>query len=79
MTSHLLTSRLTVVRIVVTIITFWFAGHDVANAGETLQYNRDVRPILAEHCFACHGLDSVSREADLRLDRRDCAEGSLGE
>ena len=73
MTSHLLTSRLTVVRIVVTIITFWFAGHDVANAGETLQYNRDVRPILAEHCFACHGLDSVSREADLRLDRRNAA------
>ena len=37
----------------------------------TLEYNRDVRPILAENCFACHGPDSAARKADLRLDRRD--------
>jgi len=73
MTSYSHTSRLTVARIVATILTFWLAGHDVANADEPLQYNRDIRPILAEHCFACHGLDSVSREADLRLDLRDAA------
>src|SRR3954470_6475866 len=39
----------------------------------TLEYNRDVRPILAENCFACHGPDSAARKADLRLDRRDDA------
>ncbi|MFN3192336.1 MAG: DUF1553 domain-containing protein [Aureliella sp.] len=45
----------------------------VADEGGTLQYNRDIRPILADHCFACHGLDEASREADLRLDQREAA------
>ena len=42
-------------------------------AGDKLEYNRDIRPILAENCFACHGTDSSARKADLRLDRRDAA------
>lgn len=40
---------------------------------EPLEYNRDIRPILAENCFACHGPDSASRKADLRLDQFDAA------
>jgi hypothetical protein len=46
---------------------------DAASADDQLQYNRDVRPILADHCFACHGADSASRKADLRIDLRDAA------
>ncbi len=38
-----------------------------------LSYSRDVLPILAEHCFACHGPDPAAREADLRLDLRESA------
>src|SRR5690606_11886972 len=38
-----------------------------------VDYNRDVRPILAENCYACHGPDSGAREAGLRLDRQDDA------
>ena len=38
-----------------------------------LQYNRDVRPILAENCFACHGPDSAARKGKLRLDQREAA------
>jgi hypothetical protein len=44
-----------------------------ARAAGKIEYNRDVRPILAENCFACHGPDSAARKAGLRLDRRDDA------
>jgi hypothetical protein len=42
-------------------------------AADRLEYNRDIRPILAENCFACHGPDSAARKAELRLDVRDVA------
>jgi hypothetical protein len=38
-----------------------------------LDYNREIRPILAENCFSCHGQDANKRQADLRLDVRDAA------
>jgi hypothetical protein len=40
---------------------------------ELLDYGRDVRPILSDRCFACHGQDSSKREGGLRLDQRDAA------
>lgn len=44
-------------------------------AAEELSYNRDVRPILSDNCFACHGPDKNQRKARLRLDDRDVAVG----
>jgi hypothetical protein len=42
-----------------------------AVAAEQIDFNRQIRPILADACFHCHGPDAASREAKLRLDERD--------
>jgi Protein of unknown function (DUF1553)/Protein of unknown function (DUF1549)/Planctomycete cytochrome C len=42
-------------------------------AADPIRYSRDIRPIFAEHCFACHGPDQAARKAKLRFDVRDVA------
>src|SRR3954462_13697660 len=44
-----------------------------ASADDKPQYNHDIRPILFDNCLSCHGPDSASRQADLRLDKREVA------
>ena len=47
-------------------LLLWFAVS--VNASAQVDFNRQVRPILAEHCLQCHGPDGEKRSADLRLD-----------
>ncbi|MDA0658023.1 MAG: PSD1 and planctomycete cytochrome C domain-containing protein [Planctomycetota bacterium] len=50
------------------VAAFGFAGTLESRSDTTLDYSRDVYPILADHCLQCHGPDQEQRQAGLRLD-----------
>ena len=67
--SRILLPRLRRSRRAVTFLSlFAFAIVGWNASGAEIHFNRDIRPILSEHCLACHGPDPGARKADLRLD-----------
>ncbi len=50
----------------IAVVCFWVIA--LALSAEPIDFNRDIRPILSNHCYECHGPDSKQRKAGLRLD-----------
>ena len=60
------------IRIIFSLSMLCLSGSAFA-AAPKVEFNRDVRPILSDTCFKCHGFDKAARKADLRLDVREQA------
>src|SRR6476619_7157788 len=56
-----------------TIAGFSLWAADKPAGSPSIDFNRDIRPILSENCFRCHGPDKNQRKKGLRLDMRDVA------
>ncbi len=53
------------------IAAAWVFRATALAAGPEIDFNREIRPILSESCYQCHGPDAGKRKADLRLDARE--------
>lgn len=63
----------------VSLATVFLAALPTARAADKISYSQQVRPILSDKCFFCHGPDKNTREADLRLDTEQGLHADLGD
>ena len=58
-------------RLTTVFLCLCFVPLGTGGAEAPISFNHVVRPILADHCFACHGQDEKTRKAGLRMDLRE--------
>ena len=65
-------------RLFVLIVTLCYPALTAYSAARSIEFNRDVRPILSDKCYNCHGADAVTKKIPLRLDSEAAAKADLG-
>ncbi|MBT7865076.1 MAG: DUF1549 domain-containing protein, partial [Opitutales bacterium] len=62
-----------------TSIAFIFIALSSFHAAEEISFNQDIKPILSDRCFKCHGPDAKNQESEFRLDTHEQATADLGD
>src|SRR5687767_14346223 len=61
------------------LLVVLFPSWPVLAADVMIEFNRDIRPILSDKCFRCHGSDAAAKGIPLRLDSEAAATADLGD
>ena len=61
------------------LVVILFPSWPIFAADRTIEFNRDIRPILSDKCYRCHGSDATAKGIPLRLDSEAAATADLGD